>query len=104
MLEVLLIAILLILVVIFFVVIIVGYRYLRYILNRHFFVIENIEHMRDLFIEYEHNLLELTRNPVVQTELNYKKVALNVEQIKALFSEFEEFYQNLPEKKEKNDE
>jgi hypothetical protein len=97
-----------ILTLIFFVIflstlVIVGYKYIRFLLRRNFYIVENVENLRDLFIEYEANLYEFTRNPVVQTELNYKKVAENVGQIKQIFQTFEEFYQELPEKKEAED-
>lgn len=97
-----------ILTLIFFVIflstlVIVGYKYIRFLLRRNFYIVENVENLRDLFVEYEVNLYEFTRNPVVQTELNYKKVAENVGQIKQIFQTFEEFYQELPEKKEAED-
>lgn len=98
--EIFVIVTLLLLVIFLATLVVLGYKYTRFLLRRNFYIVENVEHIRDLFIEYEKNLIELTRNPVVQTELNYKIIAENVNQIKQVFYVFEEFYQELPEKKE----
>lgn len=82
---------------------ILEYRYIRFVLNRYFFMLENVEKVRDDLIELELSFKNFTRNPIIMMESDYKHIGRLLSESKEKMMQFEEFYQNLPEKREKNE-
>lgn len=82
---------------------ILEYKYIRFVLNRYFFILENVEKVRDDLVELELSFKSFTRNPIIMMESDYKNIGKLVAESKEKMMQFEEFYQNLPEKREKNE-
>lgn len=99
----LLIVILSLLSVSFLIISLLEYKYIKFVLNRHFVVLEGAEKTRDDLVELERTLIEFTNNPIIMMETDYKRSRSLLEKARIRMASFEEFYQSLPENRDKND-
>jgi hypothetical protein len=102
--EIFLIIVLILLVVSFSIVSFIEYKYIKFILNRYFSVVEGAEKTRDDLVELEKAFIEFTNNPLITMESDYRKIRRILELARQKMISFEEYYQSLPEKRESNDE
>lgn len=84
-----------------FVVIILGYKWIRFIMNRHFRVLEGLEATRNSLVNLEVGILDFSVNPLIRTEPEYRRIPDLLKASKDVLEQFEEFYQSIPESKEK---
>lgn len=102
--ETFLIIVLILLTISFLTALFVGYKYVKFILNRYLVVLEGAEKTRDELIHLERAFIEFTNNPLITMESDYKKVKRLLELARQIMMSFEEYYQSLPEKSEIDDE
>lgn len=97
MIETIVLVLMLLFIIALMTVIYFGYRYIKFILSRHFYYLEKMEKVREKFQDYETSFYTLMANPVLQTEIDFKRASKNVQEIKSVMIEFEELFQSLPE-------